>query len=141
MAPSIKKYFIYTIFLVFPLSLSLYAQSKIEKSVSSNIAAGKSSCALKKLNQATAITPVIILDNSKQFIVELSIPKDSFAVVAEGVDKSNTDVKTTEKQSKNIATYSALAKDIIENYKYDFSETFIDILFFEDIDLARIRTI
>ena len=141
MAPSIKKFFIYTIFLVSPLSLSLHAQSKIGEQVSSNIAAGKSSCALKKLNQATAITPVIILDNSKQFIVELSIPKDSFAVVAEGVDKSNTDVKTPEKQSKNIATYSVLAKDIIENYKYDFSETFIDILFFEDIDLARIRTI
>lgn len=140
MAPSIKKYFIYTIFLVSPLSLSLHAQSKIEKTVSSNTADGSSS-ALKNLNQATAITPVIILDNSKQFIVELSIPKDSFAVVAERIDKSNTDVKTPEKQSKNIATYSALVKDIIENYKYDFSETFIDILFFEDIDLARIRTI
>ncbi|MNG06757.1 hypothetical protein D3C84_900180 [compost metagenome] len=38
-------------------------------------------------------------------------------------------------------SYSVLAKDIIENYKYDFSETFIDILFFENIDLARTRTI
>ncbi|MCI9846075.1 hypothetical protein [Flavobacterium pectinovorum] len=139
MAPSIKKYFIYTIFLVSPLTLSLYAQSKIEKSKNSNFEIGSPE-ALKKLNQITAITPVINLEYSKQFIVELSIPKDSFAVEAVGIDKINTDTNS-KNQSKNIAAYSALAKDIIENYKYDFSETFIDILFFEDIDLARIRTI
>jgi len=137
MAP-IKKYFIYTIFLVSPLSLSLYAQSKIEKPINSIIAIVQANAL--KINQITAITPVINLEYSKQFIVELSIPKDSFAVEADGIDKENTDV-TSENQSKNIGAYSALAKDIIENYRYDFSETFIDILFFEDIDLARIRTI
>ena len=139
MAPSIKKYFIYTIFLVFPLSLSLHAQSKIEKPINSNIATGKTN-ALENLNQTTAITPVINLEYSKQFIVELSIPKDSFAVEAVRIDKTNTEI-TSEKPSDSLAAYSVLAKDIIENYKYDFSETFIDILFFEDIDLARIRTI
>ena len=139
MAPSIKKYFIYTIFLVSPLTLSLYSQCKIEKT-NSNFAIGKAN-ALKKSNQTTAIiTPVINLEYSKQFIVELSIPKDSFAVEAVRTDEGNT-VVNPENQSKNIGAYSALAKDIIENYKYDFSETFIDILFFEDIDLARIRTI
>jgi hypothetical protein len=139
MAPSIKKYFIYTIFLVSPLSLSLYAQSKIEKPINSNVALGQANT-LKNLNQITEITSVINLEYSKQFIVELSIPKGSFAVEADGIDKTNTAVNS-EKESKNISSYSVLAKDIIENYKYDFSETFIDILFFEDIDLSRIRTI
>ncbi|MFB9106953.1 hypothetical protein [Flavobacterium gyeonganense] len=140
MAPRIKKYFIYTIFLVSPLTLSLYSQSKIEKTTNSNVAIGETTL-LKNSNQTTAIiTPVINLEYSKQFIVELSIPKDSFAVEAARTDKGNTDVNSKDK-SKGIAAYSVLAKDIIENYKYDFSETFIDILFFEDIDLARIRTI
>lgn len=140
MAPNIKKYFIYTVFLVFPLSISLFAQSKIEKSINSIIAIDQV-LTVKNLNQSLAPTPAINLDNSKQFIVELSIPKDSFAVVTAGIDKSKPNVPS-DKTSKNIITYySALAKDIIENYKYDFSETFIDILFFEDIDLARIRTI
>ncbi|OOV16757.1 hypothetical protein [Flavobacterium sp. LM4] len=140
MAPSIKKYFIYTIFLVSPLSLSLYAQCKIEKPINSNVAVGQQDHTLKNLNQITEITSVIDLEYSKQFIVELSIPKGSFAVEAEGIDKTNRAVNS-EKESKKISSYSVLAKDIIENYKYDFSETFIDILFFEDIDLARIRTI
>jgi len=140
MAPNIKKYFIYTVFLVFPLSISLFAQSKIEKPINSIIAIDQV-LTIKNLNQSLAPTPAINLDNSKQFIVELSIPKDSFAVVTAGIDKSKPNVPS-DKTSKNIITYySALAKDIIENYKYDFSETFIDILFFEDIDLARIRTI
>jgi hypothetical protein len=140
MAPNIKKYFIYTVFLVFPLSISLFAQSKIEKPINSIIAIDQV-LTIKNLNQSLAPTPAINLDNSKQFIVELSIPKDSFAVVTAGIDKSKPNVPS-DKTSKNIITYySALAKDIIENYKYDFSETFIDILFFEDIDLARTRTI
>ena len=140
MAPNIKKYFIYTVFLVFPLSISLFAQSKIEKSINSIVAIDQV-LAVKNLNQSLAPTPAINLDNSKQFIVELSIPKDSFAVVTAGIDKSKPNVPSDKTSKKIITYYSALAKDIIENYKYDFSETFIDILFFEDIDLARIRTI
>ncbi|EJL62898.1 hypothetical protein [Flavobacterium sp. CF136] len=140
MAPNIKKYFIYTAFLVFPLSISLFAQSKIEKPINSIIAIDQV-LTIKNLNQSLAPTPAINLDNSKQFIVELSIPKDSFAVVTAGIDKSKPNVPSDKTSKKIITYYSALAKDIIENYKYDFSETFIDILFFEDIDLARIRTI
>ena len=140
MAPNIKKYFIYTVFLVFPLSISLFAQSKIEKPINSIIAIDQV-LTIKNLNQSLAPTPAINLDNSKQFIVELSIPKDSFAVVTAGIDKSKSNVPSDKTSKKIITYYSALAKDIIENYKYDFSETFIDILFFEDIDLARIRTI
>jgi hypothetical protein len=140
MAPNIKKYFIYTVFLVFPLSISLFAQSKIEKPINSIIAIDQV-LTIKNLNQSLAPTPAINLDNSKQFIVELSIPKDSFAVVTARIDKSKPNVPSDKTSKKIITYYSALAKDIIENYKYDFSETFIDILFFEDIDLARIRTI
>lgn len=140
MAPNIKKYFIYTVFLVFPLSISLFAQSKIEKPINSIITIDQV-LTIKNLNQSLAPTPAINLDNSKQFIVELSIPKDSFAVVTAGIDKSKPNVPSDKTSKKIITYYSALAKDIIENYKYDFSETFIDILFFEDIDLARIRTI
>ncbi|MEO8237263.1 MAG: hypothetical protein ABI793_12115 [Flavobacterium sp.] len=137
MAPNIKKYFIYTIFLVFPLSLSLFAQSKIEKPINSIIPIDQ---IITLKSQSLATMPSINLDNSKQFIVELSIPKDSFAVATAEIDKLQLNLQS-DKASKSIAMYSALAKDIIENYKYDFSETFIDILFFEDIDLARIRTI
>jgi hypothetical protein len=139
MAPNIKKYFIYTIFLVFPLSLSLFAQSKIEKPINSIIAIDQL-ITLNNLDQSSAVMPAINLDNSKQCIVELSIPKDSFAVTTAAIDKLKLNLPS-DKTSENISMYSALAKDIIENYKYDFSETFIDILFFEDIDLARIRTI
>ena len=135
MAPSIKKYLLYTIFLVSPLSLSLHAQSKIEKPVNSIVAAGMT---MLNLNQITAITPVINLDNSKQFMVELSIPKDSFAIAT---DANNQQTSECKENTSITATYSVLAKDIIENYKYDFSETFIDILFSENIDLARTRTI
>jgi hypothetical protein len=56
-------------------------------------------------------------------------------------DENDQTTSECEENSVLSASYSALAKDIIENYKYDFSETFIDILFFEDIDLARKRTI
>ncbi len=77
------------------------------------------------------------LDNSNQFAVELSIPKDSFATTSDAKNQASECIEN----SSITASYSALAKDIIENYKYDFSETFIDILFFENIDLARTRTI
>ena len=139
MAPNIRKYFIYTIFLVSPLSLSLFAQSTIEKSKDSVVGNLKEQ-ALGDHTPITTIESVNHLGNSKQFVVGLSIPKGSFTIETAGIKNLNSSVK--EKSSDNIAAYySALAKDIIENYKYDFSETFIDILFYEDIDLARIRTI
>ena len=139
MATNIRKYFIYTIFLVSPLSLSLFAQDKIEKSnisVASNIQQQD----VENHSPKTTIESVNHLDNSKQFIVGLSIPKGSFTIETAVIENLNSTVKE-KSADNNIAAYSALAKDIIENYKYDFSETFIDILFFEDIDLARIRTI
>ncbi|MEO6176002.1 MAG: hypothetical protein ABIP27_12700 [Flavobacterium circumlabens] len=137
MTPTIKKYFISIIFLVSPVTLSLYAQSTIEKPVFSVTTPCKStSCTL---NQKNDIADVRIgeLDNSNQFIAGLSIPKDSLTMA------TDSDCQTTSKCDESAITgsYSVLAKDIIENYKYDFSETFIDILFFENIDLARKRTI
>ncbi|MEP6930145.1 MAG: hypothetical protein ABI850_09035 [Flavobacterium sp.] len=136
MAPTIKKYFIYTIFLVSPVTLSLYAQSTIEKPAFSVTTNCKSTSCTLNQNKDIADDRISKLDNSNQFIAGLSIPKDSLTMAT---DRTCQTSKCEE--SSVTASYSALAKDIIENYKYDFSETFIDILFFEDIDLARKRTI
>ena len=144
MAPTIKKYFIYTIFLVSPIALSLHAQStEANKIVSCITKCGKTSPTT--LNQKNDIADKRISkldDNSNQLIAGLSIPKDSLSMAAE--TNGQTNVTTTNCQENSLllsGSYSVLAKDIIENYKYDFSETFIDILFFENIDLARTRTI
>ena len=138
MTTNIRKYFIYTIFLVSPLSVSLFAQNTTEKSKNSVVSNAQQS--IDNDNQTlTDIESVNHLGNSKQFIVGLSIPKGGFTMETVGIKNQNLSVE--EKSLDAIVNYSALAKDIIENYKYDFSETFIDILFFEDIDLARIRTI
>lgn len=138
MAPNIRKYFIYTIFLVSPISLSLFAQTSIEKSLS--VASNVENLVSENHNPTTVLESVNYLSNSKQFIVGLSIPKGSFTIQTVRIKNLNPAIGTEESLNSTVA-YSALAKDIIENYKYDFSETFIDILFFEDIDLARIRTI
>lgn len=136
MAPSIRKYFIYIIFLVSPIAL--FAQNTTETtSVSADL-----SCTVVASNndQKSDIADVSIskLDNSNQPIVGLSIPKDSLIIAT---DSGNLLTSECKENVLISATYSVLAKDIIENYKYDFSETFIDILFFENIDLARTRTI
>lgn len=134
---STKKYFLYIIFLVSPISLSLYAQNTAENPTM--VADSDCRATLGQMNQNS--TNAVVIDNSNsdnfnQFIVGMSNPKDSLTIVAE----SNTVSNDCEGNSSLTAT-SILAKDIIENYKYDFSETFIDILFFERIDLARTRTI
>lgn len=138
MAPNIRKYFIYTIFLVSPISLSLFAQTSIDRTLS--VASNVENLVSENHNSTTVLESVNYFSNSKQLIVGLSIPKGSFTIQAVRTKNLNPTVGTVESLN-SIVAYSALAKDIIENYKYDFSETFIDILFFEDIDLARIRTI
>lgn len=72
--------------------------------------------------------------NSKQAVLELNTTRIST------VDLINQ-ASYSHENSAIIALYSVIAKKIIEKYKYDFSDTFIDILFFEDINLARTRTI
>ncbi|MFZ0595819.1 MAG: hypothetical protein WAM46_02460 [Flavobacterium sp.] len=138
MAQSRKRYFLNIIFLVSPITLSLFAQSSVEKPTVSI----ESSCVMAASNNqenSTADNVIGKLDtNSNQFIVGLSIPKDSLVMVTE---MNNDQTLKCDENVSVTAFYSALAKDIIENYKYDFSETFIDILFFENIDLARKRTI
>jgi hypothetical protein len=124
-----KKYFIYIIFLVSPVSLSLYAQTTAEKPTENKTVSVNQ-------KEKTADVSISSLDNSNQFMAGLSIPKDSLSMAAE----SNA-VSADCQENSILASTSVLAKDIIENYKYDFSETFIDILFFERIDLARTRTI
>lgn len=134
MALSRKKYFIYIIFLVSPITLSLYAQSSIEKPTVS-IESSKMTASNNQKNDTADV--ISILDNSNHFIVGLSNPKDGLTIISETKDQTSK----CEENTFITAAYSALAKDIIENYKYDFSETFIDILFFDRIDLARTRTI
>ncbi|MDW8849477.1 hypothetical protein SD960_05180 [Flavobacterium sp. MMLR14_040] len=137
MAP-IKRYFTSIIFLISPVTLCLYAQNTIEKPTVSVVSdCEMTSCTLNQKNDI-ADKGISKLDNSNQFIVGLSIPKDSLAMAA---DVENQTTSGCYENSVIAGSYSVLAKDIIENYKYDFSETFIDILFFEDIDLARKRTI
>ena len=140
MAPTIKKYFIYTIFLVSPIALSLHAQStEANKTASFAVKCDKTASIILNQNNDIADERISKLDdNSNQLIAGLSIPKDSLSIATEANGQSTT---KCQENSSVTAFYSALAKDIIENYKYDFSETFIDILFFEDIDLARTRTI
>ncbi|WP_289663937.1 hypothetical protein [Flavobacterium panacagri] len=133
---STKKYFLYIIFLVSPISLTLYAQNTAGKPT---MASGSDSCVTLANNQNNTNNAVVensSTDNFNQLIVRMSTPKDSLTIAAE----SNSVLNDCKEDSSLTAT-SILAKDIIENYKYDFSETFIDILFFERIDLARTRTI
>lgn len=134
---STKKYFLYIIFLVSPISLTLYAQNTAENPTKAAV----SECGLtldctNQNNNNNAVIESGKSSNLNQSIVGMSTPKDSLTIAAE----SNTVSNDCEENSSFAAT-SILAKEVIENYKYDFSETFIDILFFERIDLARTRTI
>jgi hypothetical protein len=136
MALSSRKYCISIIFLVSPITLSLYAQSTIEQPTTSIVTDCKYT-ASNNQNNDIADQVISKLDTSNQLVVGLSSPKDSHAIV---YDQKNQTSKCEEISSLSVS-YSALAKAIIEDYRYDFSETFIDILFFEDIDLARTRII
>ncbi|MEN2486506.1 hypothetical protein AAYQ05_01795 [Flavobacterium sp. B11] len=133
---STKKYFLYIIFLVSPISLTLYAQNTAENPTKAAV----SECGLilssNNQNSNNAVVENGKSSNLNQSIVGMSTPKDGLTIAAE----SNTLSNDCEENSTLAAT-SILAKEVIENYKYDFSETFIDILFFERIDLARTRTI
>jgi len=138
MAQSRKKYFLNIIFLVSPITLSLYAQSSIEKPTTSIATVCSMTASHNQNNDTSDIKNIGKLEISNQFIAGLSIPKDSLPIA---VDSNDQTTFKCEDNSSLTASYSLLAKDIIENYRYDFSETFIDILFFENIDLARKRTI
>lgn len=138
MAQSRKKYFLNIIFLVSPITLSLYAQSTIERPTVSIAAVCNVTASNNQKNDTADTKSIIQLENSNQFIAGLSNPKDSLTIAT---DENDQTTSKCEENTSVTAFYSALAKDIIENYRYDFSQTFIDILFFENIDLARKRTI
>lgn len=134
---STKKYFLYIIFLVSPISLTLYAQNTAENPTKATV----SECGLTLANNNQNNTNNAVVENGKssnlnQSIVGMSTPKDGLTIAAE----SNT-VSNDCDENSTLAATSIIAKEVIENYKYDFSETVIDILFFERIDLARTRTI
>lgn len=133
---STKKYFLYIIFLVSPISLTLYAQNTAEKPTKAAVSECGLTLSSNNQNSNNAVVENSKSSNLNQSIVGMSTPKDVLTIAAE----SNTLSNDCEENSTLAAT-SILAKEVIENYKYDFSETFIDILFFERIDLARTRTI
>jgi hypothetical protein len=140
MDPKQKRYSS-IMFLVSFISLTTYAQDiTVEKPTFSNVTTCVKNVASEVQNQNVATISVADSNISSQFIAKLSNSKDCFAMqtvvdndAACAVEKSNVIAGRT--------TYSELARAIIENYRYDFSETFIDILFFDNIDLARKRTI
>ncbi|WP_235830891.1 hypothetical protein [Flavobacterium ustbae] len=133
---STKKYFLYIIFLVSPISLTLYAQNTAENPTKAAVSECGLTLACNNQNNNIAVIENGTKGNLNQSIVGMSAPKDSLTIAAE----PNTVSNDCEENSSFAAT-SIIAKEVIENYKYDFSETFIDILFFERIDLARTRTI
>ncbi|WP_238989979.1 hypothetical protein [Flavobacterium sharifuzzamanii] len=133
---STKKYLIYIIFLVSPISLTLYAQNTAENPTKAAVSACGLTLANNNQNNNNNAVVNGKLSNLNQSIVGMSTPKDSLTIAAE----SNT-VSSDCEENSTLAATSIIAKEVIENYKYDFSETFIDILFFERIDLARTRTI
>lgn len=133
---STKKYFIYIIFLVSPISLTLYAQNTAENPTKAAVSECGLTLANTNQNNNTAVVENSNSSNLNQSIVGMSTPKDSLTIAAEPNTVSNGC-----EENSTIAATSILAKEVIENYKYDFSETVIDILFFERIDLARTRTI
>lgn len=133
---STKKYFLYIIFLVSPISLTLYAQNTAENPTKAAVSEYGLTLACINQNNNNAVIENSNSSNLNQSIVGMSTPKDSLTIAAEPNTVSNDC-----EESSSFAATSIIAKEVIENYKYDFSETVIDILFFERIDLARTRTI
>lgn len=134
-----RKGYFYIIFLVFFISFTSYAQGTIEKSIFFNSEINL--CEHKNQNNSIAtVSSVVNLDISNKFRVKLFAPEDSFAINVIAADSDNPSIIEYGSLNNKIV-YSVLMRTIIENYKYDFSESFIDILFFDDIDLARKRTI
>ncbi|MEZ0129300.1 hypothetical protein AB9T88_05780, partial [Flavobacterium sp. LBUM151] len=111
MAP-IKRYFTCIIFLISPVTLSLYAQNTIEKPTFSVVSGSKMTASTLNQKNDIADKRISKLDNSNQFIVGLSIPKDSLAMAA---DENNQSTSGCEENSVIAGSYSVLAKDIIEN--------------------------
>jgi hypothetical protein len=136
MALSAEKYFIILLCFIAPAAAGLSAQSLKIKPLSN-----QHTCTAQvpenELQKHTASALRIKTDTSCQSQrAEKYIPARDAAAA---VDLSSTSEYTPYRIQ--TASYSALVRDIVEKYKYDFSETFIEILFFEDIDLAKQRTI
>lgn len=133
---SLEKYFIIILCFISSATVSLSAQSLKIKTLSKQYI-----CTAQKtendLQKHTAAALRIKSDAPcHSQTTEKYIPaKDAGAAV-----DFNSTLEYTP-YSIQTASYSTLVKNIVEKYKYDFSETFIEILFFEDIDLARQRTI
>lgn len=134
MALPLEKYFIILLCFISPAAVRLSAQSLKIKTLSNQYT-------------CTAVTPENELQ--KQTAAQLSIKTDASChsqtaekyITARDAGADLNSILEYTPCLIQTASYSALVRDIVEKYKYDFSETFIEILFFEDIDLARQRTI
>lgn len=136
MALSVEKYFIILLCFISPAAVRLSAQSLKIKPLS-NQQTYTAQTPENELQKHTAAQLSIKTDASchSQTAEKYITARDAGAAV-----NLNSILEYTP-CSIQTASYSALVKNIVEKYKYDFSETFIEILFFENIDLARQRTI
>ncbi|WP_291144967.1 hypothetical protein [Flavobacterium sp. UBA7680] len=134
MALPLEKYFIILLCFISPAAASLSAQSLKIKPFS-NQQTCNSQTPENELQKHTTTQLSIKMDASchSQTAEKYITARDAGADLNSTLEYTPCSIQT--------ASYSALVKNIVEKYKYDFSETFIEILFFEDIDLARQRTI
>ena len=104
---STKKYFLYIIFLVSPISLTLYAQNTTERPTK---AVGSDSCITLATNNQNNTNNTVIENSSSdkfnQFIVGMSNPKGSLTIASE----SNT-VSNDCQENSSLAATSVLARD------------------------------
>lgn len=85
-------------------------------------------------------SPVLELNTTTEFIVELSAPIGSFAINSSVVNSFN-DIETDCSQPKFTLQNNNPVEVLDVNCKYDFSETFIDSLLFFDKDVIKERII
>lgn len=81
---------------------------------------------------------ILELSTTNEFIVELSVPIDCFAINS-AVGNSSIDINADPKSLFTSWNNSVNTLDV--NCKYDFSETFIDSLLFFDLDVIKERII
>jgi hypothetical protein len=94
----------------------------------------------KTVKESLYFSPVLELNTTTEFIVELSAPIGSFAINSAMVNSSN-DIETDCSQPKFTLQNNNHVEVLDVNCKYDFSETFIDSLLFFDKDVIKERII
>lgn len=81
---------------------------------------------------------ILELSTTNEFIVELSVPIDCFAINST-VGNSSNDINADNQST--FTSWNNPVNTLDVNCKYDFSETFIDSLLFFDLDVIKERII